>query len=146
MHRLMAATIGRVIIIAMMILLPAFTYAAEQPEVGKHVVDGVDAIGMIISLAMVLLVIVIAAFILKRFQGFQQQLNGIKIITSVHLGNKEKLVVVEVSGKQLLLGVTAQQINLLDTLASPITSQPTESQPQAELPAILSKWFKNNSK
>lgn len=89
-------------------------------EVGKHVAANMDAMSMILSLLMVLAVIAVSAFILKRFQGVQHTFNGLKIITSLHLGSKEKLVVVQTGDKQLLLGVTAQQITLLDTLAEPI--------------------------
>ncbi|NQY62328.1 MAG: flagellar biosynthetic protein FliO [Alteromonadaceae bacterium] len=79
-----------------------------------------DAMTMILSLLMVLVLIVVVAVVLKRFQPKRQGLAGLKIITSVHLGSKERLVVVQVADKQLLLGVTAQQITLLDNLEKPL--------------------------
>lgn len=91
-------------------------------EVGKHVAANMDAMSMIISLLMVLVVIVISAIILKRFQGVSQNINGLKIITSLHVGAKEKIVVVQAGEKQLLLGVTAQQITLLETLDVPLVN------------------------
>lgn len=108
----------------------AYANAAEvldaevvQPvEVGKHVTANMDAMSMILSLVMVLVVIVISAIILKRFQGVQHNLSGLKVVTSLHLGAKEKLVVVQSGDKQLLLGVTAQQITLLETLDKPIVN------------------------
>ena len=81
-----------------------------------------DAMSMILSLLMVLAVIVVSAVILKRFQGVQHNLKGLKIVTSLHLGAKEKLVVVQSGDKQFLLGVTAQQITLLETLDEPIVT------------------------
>ncbi|MGL4900085.1 MAG: FliO/MopB family protein, partial [Shewanella sp.] len=36
------------------------------------------------------------------------------------LGQKERLVLVQVGGQQYLLGVSAQQVNLIDKLAEPI--------------------------
>ncbi len=94
----------------------------QKVEVGKHVAANMDAMSMILSLLMVLAVIVISAIILKRFQGVQQSFNGLKIITSLHLGSKEKLVVVQSGDKQLLLGVTSQQITLLETLEKPLVT------------------------
>lgn len=94
----------------------------DTVEVGKHVAANMDAMSMILSLLMVLVVIVVSAVILKRFQGVQQNLKGLKVVTSLHLGAKEKLVVVQSGDKQLLLGVTAQQITLLETLDKPILS------------------------
>ena len=91
-------------------------------EVGKHVASNMDAMSMILSLFMVLAVIATSAFILKRFQGVRHSLNGLKVVTSLHVGAKEKLVVVQAGQKQLLLGVTAHQITLLETLDEPLVS------------------------
>ncbi|TWX64955.1 flagellar biosynthetic protein FliO [Colwellia sp. C1TZA3] len=91
-------------------------------EVGKHVAANMDAMSMILSLLMVLAVIIISAMILKRFQGVSQTHQGLKIVTSLHLGSKEKLVVVQAGDKQLLLGVTTQQITLLETLDKPLVN------------------------
>jgi flagellar protein FliO/FliZ len=89
-------------------------------EVGRHVIGNVDAGSMILSLLAVLVAIVVVAWILKKLQVGGLAVNGLKVVTSLNLGSKERLVVVQVGEKQLLLGVTGQQINLLDTLAEPI--------------------------
>lgn len=89
-------------------------------EVGRHVMGNVDAGSMILSLLAVLVAIGIAAWLLKKLQMGGTTVNGLKVVTSLSLGSKERLVVVQVGEKQLLLGITGQQINLLDTLAKPI--------------------------
>ncbi len=88
----------------------------EMPEVGKHVAANMDAMSMVLSLLLVLVVIVVSAMVLKRLQPGIKHAQGLKIVTNLHLGTKERLVVVEVGEQQLLLGVTAQQISLLKTL------------------------------
>lgn len=108
-------------------------------EVGKHVTANMDAMSMILSLLMVLVVIIISAVILKRFQGVRHSINGLKIVTSLHLGAKEKLVVVQAGEKQLLLGVTAQQISLLETLDEPLISAKENSVDFAQSIAKLLK-------
>jgi flagellar protein FliO/FliZ len=108
-------------------------------EVGKHVAANMDAMSMILSLLMVLVVIIISAVILKRFQGVRHSINGLKIVTSLHLGAKEKLVVVQAGEKQLLLGVTAQQISLLETLDEPLISAKENSVDFAQSIAKLLK-------
>lgn len=114
------------IITAFALFMPYSLLAQEEKlEVGKHVAGNMDAMSMIISLLMVLAVIVFSAYILKRFQPTLRQSSGLKVISSVHLGPKERVVVVQVGDKQLLLGVTAGQINLLDTLAEPLVSHQT---------------------
>jgi flagellar protein FliO/FliZ len=108
-------------------------------EVGKHVTANMDAMSMIMSLLMVLAVIVVSAMILKRFQGVRHNINGLKIVTSLHLGAKEKLVVVQAGKQQLLLGVTAQQITLLETLDDPLVSPEDQSVDFAQSLAKLLK-------
>lgn len=89
-------------------------------EVGRHVMGNMDAGSMIVSLLLVLFAIVIAAWLLKKLQVGGNTVNGLKVVTSLNLGSKERLVVVQIGEKQLLLGITGQQINLLDTLDEPI--------------------------
>ena len=97
---------------------------------------------MIVSLLMVLAVIIISAMILKRFQGVRHSINGLKIVTSLHLGSKEKLVVVQAGDKQLLLGVTPQQITLLETLDEPLV-EPKER--GADIAQSLVKFLKTKA-
>ena len=114
----------------------------EPIEVGKHVTANMSAMSMVLSLLMVLAVIVISALILKRFQGVQHSFNGLKIITSLHLGSKEKLVVVQSGDKQLLLGVTAQQITLLETLDEPLTNSAAKP---IDFPQAIAKFLKQKT-
>lgn len=112
--------------LGLLTLFFSVTSFAEQAtektvQVGKHVSPSTDATTMILSLLIVLLVVIISAYILKKFQiTAQGGTQALKVITSVHLGSKERVVVVQVADKQLVLGVTAHQINLLDTLDEPI--------------------------
>lgn len=102
------------------LLLLSFSSSAfaqeKLPEVGKHVAGNMNAMSMILSLLMVLVLIVVMAVIFKRLQPAIKQAQGLKIVTSLHLGTKERLVVVEVGEQQMLLGVTAGQISLIETL------------------------------
>ena len=119
---------------------------AAPVEVGKHVTANMDAMSMILSLLMVLVVIVISAVILKRFQGVRHSINGLKIVTSLHLGAKEKLVVVQAGNKQLLLGVTAQQISLIETLDEPLIAAKENSVDFAQAKLLKQKAIKKYDK
>ncbi len=114
----------------------------KKVEVGRHVMGNMDAGSMIVSLLLVLLAIVIAAWILKKLQVGGSTANGLKVITSLNLGSKERLVVVQVGEKQLLLGLTGQQINLLDTLDEPIE---IKSGVPVELSQTLARFTRKSS-
>ena len=73
------------------------------------------------------------------------------MITSLSLGPKERLVVVEVQNQQLLLGVSAQQITLLKTLDEAIvvdnsTANNMKSTMNSSLLKFLTKPSENNDK
>jgi flagellar protein FliO/FliZ len=110
------------IILFITLFLSFFSFAQDAPQVGKHVGGTMDAMSMILSLLMVLALIVILGFLLKRFQPARFDNKHLKIITRLQLGTKESLIVVQVGEKQQLLGVTAGQITLLETLDTPIVA------------------------
>ncbi|MFQ3209766.1 MAG: flagellar protein FliO/FliZ, partial [Colwellia sp.] len=69
--------------------------------------------------------------VLKRFNISQQNVSQLKVVTSLSLGAKERLVVIQAGEQQLLLGVTAQQVTLIERLTEPLATQTLKS---AELP------------
>ena len=102
-------------------LAPAVSWAqTEEPIAGSKIAGNMDAMSMILALLMVLVLIVISALVLKRFQSGNSTGSGLQIITSLHLGAKERLMVVQVGQQQILLGVTAQQISVLEKLEQPL--------------------------
>jgi flagellar protein FliO/FliZ len=99
----------------------------DTPQVGKHVMANMNASSMILSLLMVLVLIFICALILKRFNLVQQGVSQLKMVASLTLGSKERVVVVQVGKQQFMLGVTSQQINLIETLPEPLLTKPKGS-------------------
>jgi len=116
----------------------------QTPQVGKHVMANMDASSMILSLLMVLGLIIISALVLKRFNLTQQSSNQLKVIASLSLGAKERVVVVQIGEQQLVLGVCPQQISLLKNLETPIDIQ--AGKPLALSTNVLSFLQKNSIK
>lgn len=83
-------------------------------------------VSMMMSLMTVLAVIFVLAFLYKKLVLSVPGNRTIKVVSMLQLGPKEKLVVVELNNKQHLIGVTAQQISLLNTLDEPIQTESTE--------------------
>ena len=73
-----------------------------------------------VSLVFVIAFIPACLWLMKRFQFAQMKLgqSDIKIVTVQSLGTKEKLMLVEVEGERLLIGVTAHSINHLRSFPS----------------------------
>jgi flagellar protein FliO/FliZ len=119
---------------------------SEVPVVGKHVGGNMDAMTMIVSLLLVLALVVAFAFITKRFQPARLNSQGISLVTSMALSAKERIIVIQVGDKQQLLGVTAQQITLLDTLEKPLTvNKPLTAELGQSFIGLLQQQFKKKN-
>lgn len=113
--------IKRLLVICIVAFFSTVTAAQEEAiEVGKHANVNLDSMSMILSLLMVLALIIVSSLVLKKFNVINKSAAGMKVITSLPLGHKEKLVVVEVGEEQLLLGVSQQQVSLLKVLDKPL--------------------------
>lgn len=118
--------------IGLLTLLSTSAFAAPSMTAsGQGVgVDGAKIFEMMIALIAVIAIIFACTHLLKRFAlaGGTAQTAAMKVISVLPLGNKEKLVLVEIGNKQVLLGVSAAGIQSLQTLDEPIeVSQLSES-------------------
>jgi len=78
-------------------------------------------IAAILALGLVIGLIFALAWIVRRLPGTGLRLDdGLRIIAGVSLGSKERAVVVDINGKQLLLGVTPGAVSLLHILDTPL--------------------------
>lgn len=69
---------------------------------------------MVVGLAAVLGIIFLLAWISKRFNiGTPGGSSNMRMISAMSVGQKEKIILVEVEGEKLLLGVTPHQISRL---------------------------------
>lgn len=80
-----------------------------------------------VGLVMVLALIFLIATIVKRFGGAAILNNQhMKILSTLSLGQKEKVLIIEAGDQQLLLGVTSQQITRLHHFEQPIVDLKTK--------------------
>lgn len=68
---------------------------------------------LLLALLLVLLVFFALVWVGKRFRQLPAGKSRIRILEGVSVGNREKLVLVEVNEQQILLGVTANSISAL---------------------------------
>ena len=102
------------------------------PTVPSHAVEVAPVVGASgllqagLGMLMVLGLIFACAWLARRF-GLQRFGGGgqvVKVVSSASVGQRERVVVVEVSGTWLVLGVTSSQVRTLHSL-------PAQSLPQA---------------
>jgi len=93
-----------------------------------------DLISMVLSLIMVLVLIVVLAFFVKKLNPNLANSEEFKVVRSLPLSTKERLMVVEIDNSQHLLGVTPHSINYLHKLETPLTEK--------ELPELAKRFGK----
>ncbi len=65
------------------------------------------------ALLLVLLIFMGFTWVMRRFNRLQSNHCGMKVVGGMSIGTKEKVLIIEVAGQQLLLGVTPTCINKL---------------------------------
>lgn len=101
-----------ILIAAMLAFLP--NIAAAQSNANSATTG---LIQIVAALGVVIAVMLAMAWFMKRFGGLSPlQKMPMKVISAISVGNRERVVVVEVADQWLVLGVTSQQITSLSTL------------------------------
>lgn len=121
------------------------TVAAPQPmpQAGSSLMQVSGA------LAAIILLILLAGWLAKRvgFSAKSGLSRDVKLRSSLSLGARERIVVVEVDDARLVLGVTASQITHLHTLPpAPVDTASTSTPPGAEFQHLMKNLLSRNGK
>lgn len=134
--------------------VPGIPAATDAPVVtekkaaqGTRINSSTHLASVAAGLVLIVALILILGWFLRRFnQGGLFNNSSIKIIATLPLGTRERLAVVDVGGQQLLLGITATQINTLHVFDEPVIAAGDSSSASSDfgkkLMAILQQ--KNN--
>lgn len=98
-------------ILLVSVSLPLF---AQEPDITSSIPT------LLFGLVFMIALIYALAIIAKKTNIGQMKTPGMKVVSVLPLTNREKIMLVDVGGTQLLLGVTAQSINLIKELPEPL--------------------------
>ncbi len=105
------------LLVALVLMVPSKVFSETSVPsnyVPAPVVSTENLLQMIGSLLLVLAIIWVIAWLLKRYALIPTSAsNGIKIIATVGVGQRERVVIVEVEGARLVLGVAPGRVNTL---------------------------------
>ena len=111
-----------------LLLAAATAPAAKAVQVGQAVPQTAGLGGTLMALGVVVGLILFLAFVLKKLPGAGlKSVSGLRTIASLAVGPRERVVIVDCGGQQLLLGVTQHSVNLLHTLPEPLLDAPTQA-------------------
>ncbi len=96
---------------------------------------------MLIGLAVVIALLLSSLWLIKRLSAPRGAAAGLRVLGGMSLGSRERVVLLEVDGKVLVLGVTASSVNTLHTMEA--SALPREALSPAAAPAgEFSKWLR----
>lgn len=94
------------------------------------------------SLLLVIAVILLLAYIMRRFSSMQTSGGQIKTVASMMVGTRERIAVIQVGEEQHLVGVTAHNINHLAKLEKPLVPVRSEDSLKQTFAGILQQHKK----
>ncbi len=121
----------------------AWAQVAEQAE--KTVVPLKQSANLpgltqiVISLALVIVAIVLLALLYKKLQLKMPGSKHFKVIATLPVGQKERLLVIEIQGKQRVIGVTPHSVNFLFELENSLPDEKLASDFHTQLQSFLKK-------
>jgi flagellar protein FliO/FliZ len=102
----------------------AMTHAAAHPALGQAPSATGAVGGTVFALLFVVALILALAWLARRMPGVAgTSTPALRVVASLSLGPRERVVVVEVGDTQLLLGVGAAGTRALHTLTTPLPSE-----------------------
>lgn len=99
---------------------------------------------MILALLFIVVVIFAIAFVAKKLNLTPHSNQHIKLVSSTSLGGRERIVIVEVQGKQHAIGVSQHNVNYLFDVPEPVEA-PSLPFAQSGFADTLSKLLKNQT-
>lgn len=117
------AALISVVSLCIMQPLSAAVVSSAAPTVAPAYVDPFNSgslMQLVAGLILVVALILSLAWFLRRFTGLPGQNKALRVVASVPLGTREKLVLVQAGDKQLLLGVAPGRVNLIESCDEPL--------------------------
>lgn len=111
---------------------------ALKPSTGRPTA-GISLGKMALSLGIVVAIVLVLGWLFKKLTLRLPGSRHIKIISTLALGQKERLLVIEIQGKQRVIGVTAQSVNFLFELENPLPEEKLASDFHTQLQSLLKK-------
>ncbi len=127
--------------VLMWLLIALWSVPAWAADVGRPAPAPVEPVGatsllqVLLALVLVLFLIVGMAWLMRRIGGLTQVGGGVvRVLGGVPVGQRERVVLIQVGSRQLLLGVAPGRVQTLHVLDEPVSvsASPSDNESFAE--------------
>lgn len=111
----------RLLVLSLLIFFCCHLNASEHISSSSAVINISDYFKVLFGLIFVIGLFLACTFLFKRYGNSSITGRGqIRLVDGLHIGSRERLVLVELKDKQILLAITPGQINKLDTIITTV--------------------------
>ncbi|MEP0356939.1 flagellar biosynthetic protein FliO [Paraglaciecola sp.] len=101
-------------------LCPFLLFSNRAFSAAQDLTNPTSILSIFLSLLLVVGVVFVVAFLMRRFNVTQSGSSNLKVVASMMAGTRERVMVIEVGNEQHLVGVTSHNINHLAKLSQPL--------------------------
>ncbi len=122
-----------------LLLFPVLAHAAESaaPDLGGSLLQLVLGFGVVLALLFATLWLLKKVSLPRGAAG-----NMVRVVSAAAVGPRERVVLVDVGGKRLVLGVAPGQVSLLDTQVAPADTASREAAEGGTATPMFAQWLK----
>lgn len=128
------------------VALPGLLYLAASPvRASQDVPSLASSFGqMVLGLGAVIGLLLLSLWLIKRLSLPRGQAAGLKVLGGVAVGSRERVVMVEVGDKVLVLGVTTASVNTLHTLEAADVARSLPPAPGDVREGEFARWLRRS--
>jgi flagellar biosynthetic protein FliO len=116
---------------------------SSKPIVGGGLVSA-DPVSVVTGLLVVVVMIVLVAWLMRRLGGLPTMGGAsMKVISALSVGTREKIVLVDIAGNQMLLGVAPGRVSCLQSFDQPVVD--VKAANNSEFSKTIKKLLKDRS-
>lgn len=125
---------------------PALAATAAAPTTAAGASLAGELLRVVLSLAGVIVLILVAGWLTRRLQGGARPgARRLRCIESLNVGVKERVLLVQVGERQLLLGVAPGRVSTLHVLEAPLPEAPAPAAPAPGFAQLLAQLRRGGS-
>jgi flagellar protein FliO/FliZ len=124
------------------VILLGAVMPARAAEATPGVAEGIGQ--MLLGLAVVLGLLLGSLWLIKRLSTPRGAAAGLKVLGAVPVGPRERVVLVEIAGQVLVLGVTPNSVRTLHTLAADALQHTPETPAAVHPLGDFPSWLKRS--
>ena len=105
-----------------------YSFLKNETNINEPGTNAADALNVSLGLIFILVLIFALAWFMRKMGYSHIAGQGqLKLLATMNLGQKEKIALIQVGKQQLVVGITASQINTLHVLDEPLDTSETQA-------------------